>query len=213
VPVEVARERGAHGEMPPSIPAAGRPALKASDLGARETKSGQPGEWSLAKAQALAEVIGWTAPSREQSGSAEIADVIRGPIARELPPGQAPLGAAPAVPAESQEAISSPPGGELPARQGFWLNVNAELLVYGATEPDAQVVIGGRPIRLRPDGTFSCRLALPDGHHQLSVAAVSPRGDARGAELEFYRDTKCHGQVGEAARDPSLSTPSVGEVS
>ncbi|MEB3212315.1 MAG: DUF4912 domain-containing protein, partial [Leptolyngbyaceae bacterium] len=34
----------------------------------------------------------------------------------------------------------------------FWLVADAELIVYGATEPDATVTIGGRPIKLNPDG-------------------------------------------------------------
>ncbi len=46
-----------------------------------------------------------------------------------------------------------------PPPAGFWLNINAELIVYGATEPGAQVTLGGRPIQLRPDGTFSCRFS------------------------------------------------------
>jgi len=29
----------------------------------------------------------------------------------------------------------------------FWLIADAELIVYGATEPDANVTIGGRPMR------------------------------------------------------------------
>lgn len=39
--------------------------------------------------------------------------------------------------------VSSPaPVGE---KKAFWFNVNAELIVYGATEPEAQVTIGGAP--------------------------------------------------------------------
>ena len=48
----------------------------------------------------------------------------------------------------SISSISSPFGGE-GKQKGFWFNVNAELIIYGATEPDAQVTIGGRVIKLR----------------------------------------------------------------
>jgi hypothetical protein len=55
----------------------------------------------------------------------------------------------------------------------FWLVVDCELIVYGATEPDAQVTVQGKPIRLRQDGTFTLRYALPDGKQFIPVKAVS----------------------------------------
>ena len=39
-------------------------------------------------------------------------------------------------------SVSSPYGG-LEQKKGFWFNVNAELIIYGATEPNATVTIGG----------------------------------------------------------------------
>lgn len=56
----------------------------------------------------------------------------------------------------------------------FWLWVDCELIVYGATEPDAKLTVQGRPIKLRPDGTFSLRFALPNGKQIIPVEAVSP---------------------------------------
>jgi hypothetical protein len=56
----------------------------------------------------------------------------------------------------------------------FWLVVDAELIVYGATVPGAKVTLQGQPIALRPDGTFSARFALPDGRQEIPVAATSP---------------------------------------
>jgi hypothetical protein len=58
----------------------------------------------------------------------------------------------------------------------FWLVVNCELIVYGATEPDAKLTVQGRPIQLRPDGTFSLRFSLPDGKQVIPVEAVSNDG-------------------------------------
>ncbi len=55
----------------------------------------------------------------------------------------------------------------------FWMWVEAELIVYGATEPDAHVTVQGKPIELRPDGTFSLRFALPDGRQAIPVSATS----------------------------------------
>jgi hypothetical protein len=59
------------------------------------------------------------------------------------------------------------------AEKKFWLIVNTELIVYGATEPDAKVTVQGRPIDLRSDGTFTLRYALPDGKQVIPVKANS----------------------------------------
>ena len=57
--------------------------------------------------------------------------------------------------------------------RGFWFNVGTELIVYGATEPDATVTVQGKPVPLRPDGTFSLRFALPDGKQTIDLTAKS----------------------------------------
>ena len=62
-------------------------------------------------------------------------------------------------------------------KKGFWLVVDAELLVYGQTEPDAKVTVQKKPIRLRKDGTFTLRFALPDGKQDIPVIATSNDGD------------------------------------
>jgi hypothetical protein len=55
----------------------------------------------------------------------------------------------------------------------FWMMVDCELIVYGATEPDARVTVQDKEIKLRPDGTFTLRFALPDGKQVIPVKAVS----------------------------------------
>ncbi|MBU1998737.1 MAG: DUF4912 domain-containing protein, partial [Candidatus Omnitrophica bacterium] len=60
-----------------------------------------------------------------------------------------------------------------PKQRKFWMVVDCELIVYGATEPDASVSVQGKPIKLRPDGTFTLRFALPDGKQVIPVKAVS----------------------------------------
>lgn len=64
-----------------------------------------------------------------------------------------------------------------PKAKGFWLVVDCELIVYGATEPDAAVTLQGHPIRLRKDGTFSARFALPNGRFEFPVHAKNRDGD------------------------------------
>ena len=69
-------------------------------------------------------------------------------------------------------ASMSSPGKKIPQRK-FWFWVNTELIVYGATEPDAKVTVQGNEIQLRPDGTFSLRFALPDGKQVIPCTAQS----------------------------------------
>jgi len=59
---------------------------------------------------------------------------------------------------------------------GFWFTLDCELIVYGATEPDATVTMQGRPVKLRPDGTFTMRMALPDGLQEIETVATSADG-------------------------------------
>lgn len=85
--------------------------------------------------------------------------------------------------ARMQEQLSSgaiPSSHQVPQKgqqKDFWLVVNTELIVYGATEPDATVKVQGREVHLRPDGTFSLRFALPDGKQVIPVEASNRDGD------------------------------------
>jgi hypothetical protein len=65
---------------------------------------------------------------------------------------------------------------KMQAERKFWMVVNCELIVYGATEPDASVTVQGKPIKLRRDGTFTLRFALPDGKQVIPVEAASSDG-------------------------------------
>ncbi|MBD1850139.1 DUF4912 domain-containing protein [Leptolyngbya sp. FACHB-711] len=72
----------------------------------------------------------------------------------------------------------------------FWLIADAELIVYGATEPDATVTIGGRPIQLNPDGTFRFQMSFQDGMIHFPIMAVAADGEqTRSVHLEFTRTT------------------------
>jgi hypothetical protein len=80
---------------------------------------------------------------------------------------------------------------ETPIRpRQFWLVADAELIVYGATEPDATVTIGGRPIKLNPDGTFRFQLSFQDGLLDYPIWAVAADGEqTRSIHLKFNRET------------------------
>ena len=79
-------------------------------------------------------------------------------------------------------SLSMPTSGSLTGRDNqedarkffFWLD--CEVIVYGGTEPDAKVTFQGRTIKLRPDGTFSFRFALPDGKFVFDAKAESSDG-------------------------------------
>jgi uncharacterized protein len=169
-------------------------------------------EWTPAQEKALADVVSMDHVRRVWIGSLEITELIRRQLQQQI----SSLGAAqfslPSSAMGALSSVSSPFGGGERSR-GFWFNVNAELIIYGATEPDAKVTIGDRPIKLRPDGSFSFRFALPDGQYSLPAAAHSADGvETRRANLKFSRETTYHGEVGAHPQDKKLKPPLVSAV-
>ena len=72
----------------------------------------------------------------------------------------------------------------------FWLVADAELIVYGATEPDATVYIGGQPIKLNADGTFRFQMSFQDGLIDYPIFAVAADGEQnRAVHMKFERET------------------------
>ncbi|XGB43784.1 MAG: DUF4912 domain-containing protein [Nodosilinea sp. LVE1205-7] len=72
----------------------------------------------------------------------------------------------------------------------FWLIADAELIVYGATEPDATVTIGGKPIKLNSDGTFRFQMSFQDGNIDYPIMAVAADGEqTRSIHMTFDRAT------------------------
>jgi hypothetical protein len=158
-----------------------------------------PKSWTPQQEQALAKIINIDSVRRVWMGSLEITELISRRITHEI----SSLGAA----QYGVSSLSSPFGG-MERPKNFWFNVNAELIIYGATEPDAKVTLGGHEIKLRSDGTFSFRFALPDGKYDLPAVAVSADGDdARAANLKFSRKTEYLGDVGTHPQDPALKPP------
>jgi hypothetical protein len=162
--------------------------------------------WTPQQEKALAKIISIDETRRVWMGSLEITELIRRRLAHDVTSPVTAFGV-------SSPGISSSPtspfgGGGAEKSKGFWFNVNAELIIYGATEPDAKVTLGGHEIKLRSDGTFSFRFALPDGKYDLPAVAVSADGtDGRAAELKFVRETQYLGDVGATPQDPSLKPP------
>jgi hypothetical protein len=194
-----------------------------------DLKTASAGRWTEEQERALARVVSMDAVRRVWMGSLEITELVRRQFLQEIssqaaahlahPPSWG--GALASVSNPSLGGISSPSLGGVSSpslgpgekKKGFWFNVNAELIIYGATEADATVTIGGRQIRLRPDGTFSYRFALPDGKYELPTVAISNDGtDARAAELKFSRSTDYRGDTGGHPHDPKLKPPFAANV-
>jgi uncharacterized protein len=182
----------------------------ASSIAPSPSSIGGPRPWTPEQEKALARVINIDQTRRIWMGSLEITELIRRRLEQEITSPVKAFGLgeipAPAMPS-GISSITSPSGG-MEKSKGFWFNVNAELIVYGATEPTARVTLGGHEIKLRPDGTFSFRFALPDGNYDLPAVAVSAdRTDGRAAELKFSRATEYLGEVGATPQDPALKPP------
>ena len=80
--------------------------------------------------------------------------------------------------------------GLLVRQRSFWLVADAELVVYGATEPDASLSIGGEPVPLKADGSFRVQVPFRDGRQLYPIEAVAADGEQRRSiRLEFERST------------------------
>ncbi|MGZ4960911.1 MAG: DUF4912 domain-containing protein [Limisphaerales bacterium] len=168
------------------------------------------GTWSPEQERALASVVSIDKMRRVWIGSLEITELVRRQLGGEVSSWS---GALVSMPSSMGASWSSPMGG-IEKRRSFWFNVNAELIIYGATEPDATVTIGDRKIKLRPDGTFSFRFSLPDGNYSLPAVATAADGEeSREAALKFSRDTKYRGEVGKHPQDKKLKPPVLESVS
>jgi len=85
----------------------------------------------------------------------------------------------------------------------FFMHLNAEVIFYGGTHPDAKVTINGQEIMIRPDGTFRYHFVLPDGEFEIPIVATSPDGvETRRGVLRFERATTRAGHVGATAQPP-----------
>jgi hypothetical protein len=94
------------------------------------------------------------------------------------------------------------------AQREFFMHVNAEVIFYGGTHPEAKVTVDGQPIQLQPDGTFRYHFIFPDHDFEIPIVAVSPDGqETRSAVLFFRRETTRQGDVGHTVQPPYLAEP------
>ena len=81
-------------------------------------------------------------------------------------------------------------GGVAPRQRSFWLVADAELIVYGATDPSARLTIGGEEVPLSTDGTFRIQVPFRDGEQMYAIEATASDGEQkRNITLNFKRET------------------------
>ena len=74
--------------------------------------------------------------------------------------------------------------------RSFWLVADAELVVYGATDPAATLRIGEEIVPLAEDGTFRIQVPFRDGQQLYPITAVAADGEqSRHITLNFNRAT------------------------
>jgi len=73
----------------------------------------------------------------------------------------------------------------------FFFEIDAELIVYGKTDPSAHVTLQNEPVKLRSDGTFTMLFSLPDSRQIIPAVATSIDGvEERTIVLAVERNTK-----------------------
>lgn len=98
-----------------------------------------------------------------------------------------------------EQRLRRPLGGQYAVASGrpdfgkrhFSFEVDAELVVFGITDPDARVTLKGEPVPLDSDGNFQIRFTLPDRRQVFPVVASSGDGvEQRTIVLAVERNTK-----------------------
>ena len=81
-------------------------------------------------------------------------------------------------------------GGVVSQESSSWLVADAELVVYGSTDPSAKLTIGGEEVPLSKEGTFRLQVPFRDGMQNYSIQATFIEGDQkRNITMQFERTT------------------------
>ncbi len=95
------------------------------------------------------------------------------------------------MPNRKDDSLGSDTDAALDRHRALPFEVDAELIVFGSTIPGATVMLSGEPVKLRSDGTFTIRVALPDKRQVLPVIAQSRDGmKQRTTVIAVERNTK-----------------------
>ncbi len=81
-------------------------------------------------------------------------------------------------------------GGVNPRQRSLWLVADAELIVYGSTDPSAKLSIGGEEVPLSSDGTFHLQVPFRDGKQNYPIEALAADGKQKcNITMNFERTT------------------------
>jgi hypothetical protein len=161
-----------------------------------------PRDLTEKESEELLDYLGDEEVRRRMVGSFEITEILKKRFETMLSSGQWASSAGAWV-----TSVSSPFGASFGRERGFHMHVNAELIIYGGTTPDAKVRIDGQDIVLSKDGTFSYHFVFPDGQFHIPIDATSADGmETRSALLSFLRMTELEGDVRKTGQ-PVLDEP------
>lgn len=112
-----------------------------------------------------------------ESGSGELREAFEDRLQRRMP-----------HPVESGSMTADP---SLLRQSRLRLDVEAELIVFGKTDPTASISVSGRPVKLQKDGAFTVRLDFPNKRQVLPITAETRDGlRQRTTVLAVERNTK-----------------------
>jgi hypothetical protein len=178
--------------------------------------SGTAPTWTREQRALLAALVGQSVVDRVGLGSAEIDHLLSKHLVENLQSESASQFSARFYESlgPTTSSLFSPIGASwsaqpfgLRAERGFFMHVNAEIIFYGGTQPDATVWIGGHQIQLNADGTFRYHFTLRDGEFAIPIVARSADGvETRSATLSFARSTERSGEVGDTSQPSHLSS-------
>jgi hypothetical protein len=84
----------------------------------------------------------------------------------------------------------------------FELEVDAEMVVYGVTQPGAYLTLQGEPVKVHADGTFRVRVDMPNRRQVLPIVASTADGASRQTVvMAVERNTKSMGPAGREQWD------------
>lgn len=84
----------------------------------------------------------------------------------------------------------------------FELEVDAEMVVYGVTQPGAYLTLQGEPVKVHADGTFRVRVDMPNRRQVLPIVASTADGASRQTVvMAVERNTKSMGPAGREQQD------------
>jgi hypothetical protein len=185
-----------------------------------EFRAGKAPTWTDEQKRLLAVLLGDTLIDRLGLGSEEIDQLLRKQLQQKLHSESASglSGAVFETLGPTTTSLFSGIGASWSAQpfsvrreRGFFMHVNAEIIFYGGTHPDATVWVDGQEIKLAPDGTFRYHFTLPDGDFAIPIVAQSPdKMEKRSATLSFVRGTSRVGEVGSTGQPGELK-PLIGK--